>query len=172
MPHFIQITCPACDSEKITKAGFTKQNKQRYCCQNTNCNTKSFIINYSYRAYQQGVKEQILEMAINGGGITDTVRVLKVAKNTIGKTILNVYKKLSQINPKFLIQDRNKPKEVRFIKAPLDAELDEQWSYVQKKSNQRWLWYAIDHDTNTVLAFEFGSISIYTNWLYFNLCKV
>ena len=36
------------------------------------------------------------------------------------------------------------------------AEIDEQWSYVGKKSNQRWLWHAVDHKTNTVLAFVFG----------------
>ena len=37
-----------------------------------------------------------------------------------------------------------------------EAELDEQWSYVHDKSNQRWLWYAVDHATNTVLAYVFG----------------
>ena len=37
-----------------------------------------------------------------------------------------------------------------------EAEIDEQWSYVSKKSNQRWLWHAVDHATNTVLAYVFG----------------
>jgi len=38
-----------------------------------------------------------------------------------------------------------------------EAELDEQWSFVKKKSNnQRWLWYAVDHATNTVLAYALG----------------
>ena len=37
-----------------------------------------------------------------------------------------------------------------------EAELDEQWSFVKKKSNQRWLWYAVDHTTNTVLAYALG----------------
>ena len=36
------------------------------------------------------------------------------------------------------------------------AELDEQWSFVGNKSNQRWLWHAVDHATNTVLAYVFG----------------
>ena len=36
------------------------------------------------------------------------------------------------------------------------AELDEQWSFVGNKSNQRWLWYAVDHATNTVLAYVLG----------------
>ena len=34
--------------------------------------------------------------------------------------------------------------------------MDEQWSFVGKKSNQRWLWCAVDHATNTILAFVFG----------------
>ena len=36
------------------------------------------------------------------------------------------------------------------------AELDEMWSFVQKKENQRWLWLAIDHNTHAVLAYTFG----------------
>jgi insertion element IS1 protein InsB len=38
-----------------------------------------------------------------------------------------------------------------------EAELDEQWSYVGNKGNQRWLWLAICHVTRTVLAFVFGN---------------
>lgn len=36
------------------------------------------------------------------------------------------------------------------------AEMDEQWSYVGNKANQRWLWFAIDQATNRVLAYVFG----------------
>ena len=43
--------------------------------------------------------------------------------------------------------------EVTFQKECYDAELDEQWSFVQNKSNQRWLWVAIDHATGIVLAY-------------------
>jgi len=28
--------------------------------------------------------------------------------------------------------------------------------FVGNKSNQRWLWYAVDHATNRVLAYVFG----------------
>ena len=38
----------------------------------------------------------------------------------------------------------------------LSSELDEMWSYVSKKANQRWLWHAIDHHTGKVLAYVFG----------------
>jgi insertion element IS1 protein InsB len=30
------------------------------------------------------------------------------------------------------------------------------WSFVQKKDNQRRLWFAIDHNTHAVLAYTFG----------------
>ncbi len=37
-----------------------------------------------------------------------------------------------------------------------EGELDEMWSFVQKKENQRWLWHAIDHATGKVLAYVLG----------------
>lgn len=37
-----------------------------------------------------------------------------------------------------------------------ESELDEMWSYVGKKSNPRWLWYAIDRRSGKVLAYVFG----------------
>jgi insertion element IS1 protein InsB len=38
----------------------------------------------------------------------------------------------------------------------LKSELDEMWSYVGKKTNPRWLWHAIDHQSGKVLAYVFG----------------
>jgi len=38
----------------------------------------------------------------------------------------------------------------------VDAEIDEMWSYVRKKSEPRWLWYAIDHNSSKVLAYVLG----------------
>ena len=37
-----------------------------------------------------------------------------------------------------------------------EAEVDEMWSFVGKKQDQRWLWHAIDHWTGEVLAYVFG----------------
>jgi insertion element IS1 protein InsB len=36
------------------------------------------------------------------------------------------------------------------------VEMDEMWSYVGKKDNQRWLWHAIDCATGSVLAYVLG----------------
>ena len=36
------------------------------------------------------------------------------------------------------------------------VEMDEMWSYVGCKVNQRWLWHAIDRTTGVVLAYVLG----------------
>lgn len=35
----------------------------------------------------------------------------------------------------------------------MEAEVDEMWSFVQSKTQQRWLWWAINHNTGQVLAY-------------------
>ncbi len=39
----------------------------------------------------------------------------------------------------------------------LSTEMDEMWSFYHDKSHQIWLWWAVDHATNTPLAFTFGT---------------
>ncbi|MFK0573004.1 IS1 family transposase [Endozoicomonas sp.] len=63
---------------------------------------------------------------------------------------------LTQVNPILYSANAGKSRNVRVEMVCEEAELDEQWSFVGKKSNQRWLWHAVDHDTNTVLAYVFG----------------
>jgi transposase-like protein len=38
---------------------------------------------YRCRAYEPGIKAQLVDMAINGSGIRDTARVFKIDKNTV-----------------------------------------------------------------------------------------
>ena len=37
-----------------------------------------------------------------------------------------------------------------------EAEMDEMWSFVKRKTEPRWLWHAIDHRTGQVLAYMLG----------------
>jgi insertion element IS1 protein InsB len=37
-----------------------------------------------------------------------------------------------------------------------EAEVDEMWSFIGRKQDQRWLWHAIDHRSGKVLAYVFG----------------
>ena len=42
---------------------------------------------YRYRAYEPGIKDQVVAMAINGSGIRDTGRVLGIDKQTVMATL-------------------------------------------------------------------------------------
>ncbi len=56
-----------------------------------------------------------------------------------------------QVNPRLSQYDTSNM-EV-FIQKVDEAEMDEMWSFVSKKSNQRWLWHAIDHNTDPWQAY-------------------
>jgi len=87
MECFQKVHCPECNGTQVTKAGFTDQKKQRYRCHEPMCAKYHFLTSYSYKAYDTGVKEQAINMAINGSGIRDTARVLNISRNTITTTI-------------------------------------------------------------------------------------
>ncbi len=155
MTHYQEITCPDCGSTKIGKAGFNASQTQRYCCNNPDCPKKSFMLVYLYNAYKPGIKKQIVRMATRGSGIRDTAKVLEINKNTVISTLKKKASTVVHVNPNIRTLMANLLG-VRLKRVCEEAELDEQWSFVGKKSNQRWLWYAVDHKTNVVLAFVFG----------------
>jgi insertion element IS1 protein InsB len=50
------------------------------------------------------------------------------------------------------------PDEVEVVIRRVDeAEIDEMWSFVGKKKEQRWLWHAVDHRSGKVLAYVLGA---------------
>jgi insertion element IS1 protein InsB len=56
-----------------------------------------------------------------------------------------------------VLSDIENPLEIQVVIQRCDeAEMDEMWSFVRDKSNQRWLWHAIDHRTGEVLAYVLG----------------
>ncbi len=67
-------------------------------------------------------------MAINGSGIRDTGRMLKIDKNTVINTLRNKAISLVQVNPKIVELSANGELNVRLEDAGCEAELDEQWS--------------------------------------------
>jgi transposase-like protein len=80
MACYQEITCPVCGSSHIMKSGRSSEGTQRYRCQNPDCPTKAFMLAYRYKACKPGIKEQVVDMALNGSGIRDPARVLKINK--------------------------------------------------------------------------------------------
>ena len=84
---YIKVNCPDCGNDHIGKSGLSIKGIQRYRCYNQKCKTITFMLEYLYKACEPGIKEQIVEMAINSSGIRDTARVLKIDKNTVISTL-------------------------------------------------------------------------------------
>jgi insertion element IS1 protein InsB len=81
------IHCPTCQSTDVVKYGQTANGKQRFLCQNPECTRQTFLIKYVYKGRLPEVKQQIIDMAMNGNGIRDTARVLHISPTTVIETL-------------------------------------------------------------------------------------
>jgi len=82
-------------------------------------------------------------MSICSSGIRDIAYVLKISPVTVISTIRKYAKSIVYLEePKYLSLDA--------------VEIDEQWSFVGKKKNQKWLWYGFDRKSKEVIAYQLG----------------
>jgi insertion element IS1 protein InsB len=133
-----EVTCPRCSSLNVKKNGITGQQKQRYRCKDCE---RQFITDYTYQACKPEVRSLVLPMTMNGSGIRDISRVLCISTNTVLKLI----RKAAGQTPEPVV-----------LKRIDDLELDEFWSFVEKKKQPRWTWYAFDRQRKQVTAFVNG----------------
>ena len=79
----VPVQCPHCQSTKVMKAGNQANGAQRYQCQNDRCERRIFLLQYQDRGRVPEVHRQVVDMAINGSGIRDTARVLRISPTTV-----------------------------------------------------------------------------------------
>jgi len=152
----VYVQCPQCQSIDVVQFGKQANGTQRYRCNNRDCPRTIFLLQYQDKGRLPAVKQQIVDMTLNGSGVRDIVRVLRVSS----ATVINVLKKkepaVKQVNARLL--HTLDPRQVNVILRQVEhAEMDEMWSFVGRKSQQRWLWHAIDHHTGQILAYVFGT---------------
>lgn len=75
------------------------------------------------RGYLPEVKQQVSEMAINGSGIRDTARLLKISPTTVIDTLKKKPHCLEQVNTTLLEQMQVAPASVMVVRVE-DAEMD------------------------------------------------
>ena len=78
-----QVLHTFCQGTDIVKHGKSKQGKQRYKCRETAGDRRTFILHYADHGQSRLVKQQIVDMALNGSGVRDTARVLHVSPSTV-----------------------------------------------------------------------------------------
>ena len=77
------IRCPYCQSEQVIKGGRTDTDKQRYRCHNPTCTYQSFLFDSAYKGRSPEIKQQGIELSLNGSGVRDTARVLGISPTTV-----------------------------------------------------------------------------------------
>ena len=79
----VKVICPFCGSEKVSKNGHNKTGKQVYRCNNSACQHRSFVEEYTYKACEPAVREQVLRLAIDCTGTRATGRILGISKDSV-----------------------------------------------------------------------------------------
>jgi insertion element IS1 protein InsB len=122
----------------VVKNGTTHNRKQKYLCRACR---RQFIRDYTYQGCRLEVRRLIVPMTLNGSGIRDITRVLHISINTV----LKVIRAAAAQTPEPHLPPR-----------VADVEVDEMWSFVGKKRNQSWLWYAFSPKTKQVISIIFS----------------
>ena len=92
----------------------------------------------------------------NGSGVSATAGSLGVSKDTVTSTLRSFEPSLWHANHAYLENVAGKGLEIE-IASRIEAEMDEMRSFARDKSQQHWLWRAIERKTDTPLAFRFGT---------------
>jgi transposase-like protein len=77
------VLCPYCQGDQVVKRGRTETGKQRYRCHNPNCVHQSFLLDSAYKGRSPEIKQQVIELSLNGSGLRDTARVLQISTATV-----------------------------------------------------------------------------------------
>lgn len=91
-------------------------------------------------------KRQVFHLLCEGNGISSISRIVGCSKNTISKFIRRYTEIVEFINWQH-IKNLNMP----------EIEADEIRTYVQKKTNLRWVYIALDRESRMVVYFHVGS---------------
>jgi insertion element IS1 protein InsB len=80
---YVPVQCPHCQSTEVSKAGKQANGAQRYQCLNDRCDRRIFLLQYQDRGRAPEIRRQVIDMALNGSGIRDTARVLRISPTTV-----------------------------------------------------------------------------------------
>lgn len=131
--------CSKCvDEGKVIKNGKTKNGKQRYKCKRCR---KSFVGNYSYKAYESGINDWVVSLLKESAGIRSISRLLGISTKTVMLRILGISKNVV----------------LPMIPLGKSYEVDEMCTYIGNKSRRRYIAYSLRVDTREVLRFAIGT---------------
>jgi insertion element IS1 protein InsB len=139
------MECPECQSTHIRKNGH-KRGKQNHIC--VECLRQFVSDPKPHRGYSDDIRRSCLKMYVNGMGFRGIERVTAVHHTTVIHWVKQVGAQLP---------DAYMPETTTVV-----GELDELETFVWLKKNKIWLWTAVDHFKQGILAWVVGDHSAET----------
>jgi insertion element IS1 protein InsB len=109
---YVLVHCPDCQGVDVVRYGKQRHGPQRYRCNNTGCPRRIFLLEYQNHGRLPAVKQQMVDMALNGSEIRDTARVLRVSPTTVISTLKKKFHIPANLVVEHITAHRNPP-EVR-----------------------------------------------------------
>lgn len=136
--------CPKCGSQERVKNGRDYKGTQQYHCKSC----MSYGTLHAQTGYDARTRYQVKRAVLERISLRGVERLWGISRRTIAAWIAGWAQQLP-------------PLEATLVEARLDdvLELDELWSFVFKKSNQRWVWVALCRRTRQIVAYFIGDRS-------------
>lgn len=136
--------CPRCGSEQIVKNGHDYKGAQKYACKQ--CGRYGTL--QAQRGYEQAQRDQAKRGLLERLSLRGLERLLGISRHTLSRWLTELVQQLP-------------PLVDTLTEAQWDdvLELDEIWSFVQRKDNQRWIWVALCRRTRQIVAYFIGDRS-------------
>ena len=152
----VQVQCPDCHRAAVGQYGKQAKGTQRERCDTPDGPRVIFLVPYHDKGRLPAVTQPIIDLTLHGSGGRDSVRVLRISS----ATVIDVRKKkappITPVNAR--LRKRCDPAPLALILRQVEAAAREELgSCVGSKSQQRWLWHAIEPPTGQRLADVFGT---------------
>jgi insertion element IS1 protein InsB len=141
-----KLRCPRCQLSHIKRNGHNYYGKQNYQCKL--CRRQFVIKNETVSQDKQQLIKSLLLERLSLRGIC---RVLKVSLSWL----LNFIEQLYLTTPADLNFSEPVAAEIEIF----CLEADELWSFVAKRTNNRWIWLVLERRTRQIIALHIGDRS-------------
>lgn len=136
--------CPHCGSQKLVKNGHDYKGSQKYHCKS--CNRYGTL--QAQRGYSHQVRDQVKRALVERVSLRGIERIFALSRRTVSRWLQQWVQHLPTVSNSLL------PVQVEDV-----LELDELWSFVRSKAQERWVWLALCRRTRQVVAYWVGDRS-------------
>ena len=143
--------CPKCGSPQVKKNGHIHTGKQTH--RGKECG-RQFVANAAKRVIDQEQRTLVPRLFCEKISLHGICRTIGVSIRWLMDFMVACF---SAVPEHLHVQIVTSSREV--VLGCLDVEADELWSFVQKKTDPRWVWIAMDKQTRQILAFHVGDRS-------------